>query len=168
MRVCSAKAITNRVSDSIANADVRPAPYMPTVRTPKTGGRMCRAAEASLKRLQVDSIDLFYQHRVDPKVTIEDVAGTVQELIKVGKVKHFGLSEAAAQTIRRAHACSPSQRSRVSIRFFIGARRRRSCRLSRNGTTEPVAAGTPPFLALGRAAPALCRCQGTRHRLRSV
>src|SRR5512144_512034 len=61
-------------------------------------------AEASLKRLQVDAIDLFYQHRVDPDVPIEDVAGAVKELIQEGKVKHFGLSEAGAQTIRRAHA----------------------------------------------------------------
>lgn len=61
-------------------------------------------AEASLRRLRTDSIDLFYQHRVDPEVPIEDVAGTVKELIAEGKVKHFGLSEAGAQTIRRAHA----------------------------------------------------------------
>lgn len=64
-------------------------------------------ADASLKRLQTDRIDLFYQHRVDPEVPIEDVAGTVQELIAVGKVKHFGLSEAGVQTIRRAHAVQP-------------------------------------------------------------
>ncbi len=64
-------------------------------------------AEASLKRLKVDTIDLFYQHRVDPAVPIEDVAGAVKELIKEGKVKHFGLSEAAAETIRRAHAVQP-------------------------------------------------------------
>ncbi|HLG83618.1 MAG TPA: aldo/keto reductase [Bradyrhizobium sp.] len=64
-------------------------------------------AEASLKRLKTDRIDLFYQHRVDPNVPIEDVAGAVQELIREGKVKHFGLSEAAAQTIRRAHAVQP-------------------------------------------------------------
>jgi aryl-alcohol dehydrogenase-like predicted oxidoreductase len=64
-------------------------------------------AEASLKRLKIDSIDLFYQHRVDPGVPIEDVAGTVKELIKEGKVKHFGLSEAGVKTIRRAHAVCP-------------------------------------------------------------
>ncbi len=63
-----------------------------------------RVAEESMKRLRVDVIDLFYQHRVDPKVPIEEVAGTVQDLIKEGKVKHFGLSEAGANTIRRAHA----------------------------------------------------------------
>ena len=64
-------------------------------------------AEASLKRLRTDMIDLFYQHRVDPNVPIEDVAGTVKELVDEGKVKHFGLSEAGAQTIRRAHAVQP-------------------------------------------------------------
>jgi len=64
-------------------------------------------AEASLKRLKTDRIDLFYQHRVDPDVPIEDVAGAVKDLIREGKVKHFGLSEAGAQTIRRAHAVQP-------------------------------------------------------------
>jgi aryl-alcohol dehydrogenase-like predicted oxidoreductase len=66
-----------------------------------------QVAEASLKRLKVDAIDLFYQHRVDPEVPIEDVAGAVKQLIQDGKVKHFGLSEAGAQTIRRAHAVQP-------------------------------------------------------------
>ena len=64
-------------------------------------------ADASLKRLKTDVIDLFYQHRVDPDVPIEDVAGTVRDLIEEGKVKHFGLSEAGVQTIRRAHAVQP-------------------------------------------------------------
>ncbi len=64
-------------------------------------------AEASLKRLETDVIDLFYQHRVDPNVPIEDVAGAVKDLIQAGKVRHFGLSEAGAQTIRRAHAVQP-------------------------------------------------------------
>ena len=64
-------------------------------------------AEASLRRLNIDTIDLFYQHRVDPSVPIEDVAGAVQELIQEGKVRHFGLSEAGVQTIRRAHAVQP-------------------------------------------------------------
>src|SRR6266513_2733633 len=64
-------------------------------------------AKASLKRLRTDMIDLFYQHRVDPDVPIEDVAGAVKDLIREGKVKHFGLSEAGAQTIRRAHAVQP-------------------------------------------------------------
>jgi len=64
-------------------------------------------AEASLKRLKIEAIDLYYQHRVDPQVPIEDVAGAVKELIREGKVKHFGLSEAGVQTIRRAHAVQP-------------------------------------------------------------
>jgi aryl-alcohol dehydrogenase-like predicted oxidoreductase len=66
-----------------------------------------QVAEGSLKRLRVDAIDLFYQHRVDPDVPIEDVAGAVKDLIREGKVKHFGLSEAAAKTIRRAHVVQP-------------------------------------------------------------
>jgi aryl-alcohol dehydrogenase-like predicted oxidoreductase len=66
-----------------------------------------KVAEASLKRLRIDAIDLFYQHRVDPDVPIEEVAGAVKELIQEGKVRHFGLSEAGVQTIRRAHAIQP-------------------------------------------------------------
>ena len=66
-----------------------------------------QVADAALKRLNTDVIDLFYQHRVDPDVPIEDVAGTVKDLIREGKVKHFGLSEAGARTIRRAHAVQP-------------------------------------------------------------
>ena len=70
-------------------------------------GQIRKAVEGSLKRLRVDVIDLLYQHRVDPSVPIEDVAGTVKNLIKEGKVKYFGLSEAGAQTIRKAHAVQP-------------------------------------------------------------
>ncbi len=70
-------------------------------------GHICEVVEASLKRLGVDHIDLLYQHRVDPQVPIEDVAGTVKDLIAAGKVKHFGLSEASAATIRKAHAVQP-------------------------------------------------------------
>jgi aryl-alcohol dehydrogenase-like predicted oxidoreductase len=69
--------------------------------------RIRQVAEASLKRLRTDRIDLFYQHRVDPNVPIEEVAGTVKDLIRDGKVKHFGLSEAGAQSIRRAHGVQP-------------------------------------------------------------
>jgi aryl-alcohol dehydrogenase-like predicted oxidoreductase len=69
--------------------------------------RIKAVAEASLKRLRVDAIDLFYQHRVDPEVPIEDVAGAVKELIQQGKVRHFGLSEAGVQTLRKAHAVQP-------------------------------------------------------------
>src|SRR5215468_8322791 len=69
--------------------------------------RIREVADASLKRLKTDRIDLFYQHRVDPNVPMEDVAGTVKDLIAKGKVKHFGLSEAGVQSIRRAHAVQP-------------------------------------------------------------
>ncbi len=80
--------------DSKAGMDSRPA-------------RIREVADASLKRLKTDRIDLFYQHRVDPNVPIEDVAGTVKDLIREGKVRHFGLSEAGVQSIRRAHAVQP-------------------------------------------------------------
>jgi len=79
-----------------------------------------QAVEGSLKRLKVDTIDLLYQHRVDPNVPIEDVAGTVKELIAEGKVKHFGLSEAGANTIRRAHAVQPV--AAVQSEYSIWAR----------------------------------------------
>ena len=69
--------------------------------------RIRQVADAALKRLRTDRIDLFYQHRVDPQVPMEDVAGTVKELIRQGKVKHFGLSEAGVDSIRRAHAVQP-------------------------------------------------------------
>ena len=75
-------------------------------------------AEASLKRLKTDFIDLFYQHRVDPEVAIEDVAGAVKELIQEGKVKHFGLSEPGVQTIRRAHAVQPVTAIQNELSFF--------------------------------------------------
>src|SRR5579862_5457324 len=69
--------------------------------------RIRQVAEESLKRLRVEAIELFYQHRVDPKVPIEDVAGTVKDLIRAGKVRHFGMSEAGIETIRRAHVVQP-------------------------------------------------------------
>jgi aryl-alcohol dehydrogenase-like predicted oxidoreductase len=75
--------------------------------------RIKRVVEASLKRLKVQTIDLLYQHRVDPNVPMEDVAGTAKELIQQGKVKHFGLSEAGAQSIRRAHAVQSASPVRV-------------------------------------------------------
>ncbi len=80
---------------------------MPTQGTDSTPERIRVVAEAALKRLKTDVIDLFYQHRVDPNVPIEDVAGTVKNLIQQGKVKYFGMSEAGAATIRRAHAVQP-------------------------------------------------------------
>jgi len=79
----------------------------PTSGTDSRPERIRAVADASLKRLRTDHLDLFYQHRVDPNVPIEDVAGAVKELIRAGKVKHFGLSEAGVQTIRRAHAVQP-------------------------------------------------------------
>lgn len=75
--------------------------------TNSSPGHIRKAVEGSLRRLKIDSIDLLYQHRVDPEVPIEDVAGTVKDLIGQGKVKHFGMSEAGVQTIRRAHAVQP-------------------------------------------------------------
>jgi aryl-alcohol dehydrogenase-like predicted oxidoreductase len=84
--------------------DGKPTPGTGTNSRPE---RIRQVAEASLKRLRVDAIDLFYQHRPDPAVPIEDVAGTVRELIQEGKVRHFGLSESDAGTIRRAHAVQP-------------------------------------------------------------
>src|SRR4051812_20712824 len=79
----------------------------PTLGTDSRPATIRAVAEAALKRLRTDRIDLFYQHRVDPNVPIEDVAGTVKDLIRQGKVKHFGLSEAGAKSIRRAHAVQP-------------------------------------------------------------
>ncbi|WP_272976853.1 aldo/keto reductase [Deinococcus geothermalis] len=84
--------------------DGRPSPQKGPNSHPE---RIRRVAEESLKRLRVDALDLFYQHRPDPQVPIEDVAGTVKELIQEGKVRHFGLSESDANTIRRAHAVQP-------------------------------------------------------------
>jgi aryl-alcohol dehydrogenase-like predicted oxidoreductase len=102
-------------------------------------------AEASLKRLRTDHIDLFYQHRVDPNVPIEDVAGTVKELIQQGKVKHFGLSEAGAQTIRRAHKVQPvtALQSEYSIWW-------REPEQSVLPTLEELGIGFIPFSPLGR------------------
>jgi aryl-alcohol dehydrogenase-like predicted oxidoreductase len=86
-----------------------------------------QVAEASLKRLKTDRIDLFYQHRVDPAVPIEDVAGAIKDLIKEGKVLHFGLSEASARTIRRAHAVQQLQQFRVNTLFGQGIQKRTVC-----------------------------------------
>src|ERR1700704_2576670 len=103
-----------------------------------------KVAEGSLKRLQVDSIDLFYQHRVDPNVPIEDVTGAVKELIKAGKVKHFGLSEPGAQTIRRAHGVQPvtAVQSEYSL-FYRGAE------AEILPTVEELGIGFVPFSPLG-------------------
>ena len=102
-------------------------------------------AEASLKRLNTDRIDLFYQHRVDPDVPIEDVAGAVKELISEGKVKHFGLSEAGVQTIRRAHAVQPV--AALQSEYSLWFRRPEEEVLP---AVEELGIGFVPFSPLGR------------------
>ncbi|HEX5837585.1 MAG TPA: aldo/keto reductase [Anaerolineales bacterium] len=104
-----------------------------------------QVAEASLRRLRVESIDLFYQHRVDPDVPIEEVAGAVRDLIQEGKVKHFGLSEASAETIRRAHAVQPvtALQSEYSLWF-------REPEAEILPALEELGIGFVPFSPLGR------------------
>jgi aryl-alcohol dehydrogenase-like predicted oxidoreductase len=104
-----------------------------------------QVAEASLKRLKVDVIDLFYQHRVDLNVPIEDVAGAVKELIQEGKVKHFGLSEAGAQTIRRAHAVQPV--TALQSEYSLWWRQLEEAVLP---TLEELGIGFVPFSPLGK------------------
>jgi aryl-alcohol dehydrogenase-like predicted oxidoreductase len=104
-----------------------------------------QVAEASLKRLKTNVIDLFYQHRVDPGVPIEDVAGAVKDLIRAGKVKHFGLSEAGAQTIRRAHAVQPV--TALQSEYSIWWREPEAKVLP---TLEELGIGFVPFSPLGR------------------
>jgi aryl-alcohol dehydrogenase-like predicted oxidoreductase len=102
-------------------------------------------AEASLKRLKTDTIDLLYQHRVDPAVPIEDVAGTVKDLIRQGKVKHFGMSEAGVKTIRRAHAVQPV--AAVQSEYSLWWRRPEQELLP---TLEELGIGFVPFSPLGK------------------
>ena len=104
-----------------------------------------QVAEGSLKRLKVDAIDLFYQHRVDPDVPIEDVAGAVKDLIQEGKVKHFGLSEAGAQTIRRAHTVQPV--TAVQSEYSLWTRDPEAEVLP---TLEELGIGFVPYSPLGR------------------
>lgn len=104
-----------------------------------------RVAEGSLKRLRVEVIDLFYQHRVDPNVPIEDVAGAVKDLIQEGKVRHFGLSEAAAKTIRRAHAVQPV--AAVQSEYSLWWRRPEEEVLP---TCEELGIGFVPYSPLGK------------------
>jgi len=104
-----------------------------------------QVAEGSLKRLRVDAIDLFYQHRVDLNVPIEDVAGAVKELIQEGKVKHFGLSEASAQTIRRAHAVQPVAALQSEYSLFW-----REPEETVMSTLEELGIGFVPFSPLGK------------------
>jgi aryl-alcohol dehydrogenase-like predicted oxidoreductase len=107
--------------------------------------RIRAVAEGSLKRLRVETIDLFYQHRVDPKVSIEDVAGAVKDLIAQGKVKHFGLSEAGAPTIRRAHAIQPV--AAIQSEYSIWWREPEAAVLP---LCEELGIGFVPFSPLGR------------------
>jgi aryl-alcohol dehydrogenase-like predicted oxidoreductase len=107
--------------------------------------RIRQVADASLKRLRVDAIDLFYQHRVDPAVPIEDVAGAVKDLIKEGKVKHFGLSEASARTIRRANAVQPV--TAVQSEYSLWWREPEKEILP---TCEELGIGFVPFSPLGK------------------
>ena len=104
-----------------------------------------QVADASLKRLRTDTIDLFYQHRVDPNVPIEDVAGAVKDLIQVGKVKHFGLSEAGVKTIRRAHAVQPV--AAVQSEYSVWWRRPEDELLP---ALEELGVGFVPFSPLGK------------------
>jgi len=104
-----------------------------------------QVAEASLKRLRTDVIDLFYQHRVDPDVPIEDVAGAVKDLIQEGKVKHFGLSEPGVKTIRRAHAVQPI--AAVQSEYSLWWRRPESELLP---TLEELGIGLVPYSPLGK------------------
>src|SRR6266852_5491666 len=104
-----------------------------------------QVAEGSLKRLKVDAIDLFYQHRVDPEVPIEDVAGAVKDLIQKGKVKHFGLSEAAAKTIRRAHSVQPV--TAVQSEYSLWTRTPEAEVLP---TLEELGIGFVPYSPLGK------------------
>ena len=105
-----------------------------------------RVAEASLKRLRVEAIDLFYQHRPDPNVPMEEVAGAVQDLIRAGKVKHFGLSEASADLIRRAHAVQPVTALQSEYSIWWRAIEENSV-LS---TCEELGIGLVPYSPLGR------------------
>ncbi len=107
--------------------------------------RIKQVAEASLKRLKIDAIDLFYQHRVDPDVPIEAVAGAVKDLIQQGKVKHFGLSEAGAKTIRRAHAVQPI--TAVQSEYSLWTRGPEAEVLP---TLEELRIGFVPYSPLGR------------------
>jgi aryl-alcohol dehydrogenase-like predicted oxidoreductase len=104
-----------------------------------------RSVDASLKRLRTDTIDLLYQHRVDPNVPIEDVAGTVKELIAAGKARHFGLSEAGVQTIRRAHAVQPV--TAVQSEYSLWWREPEEAILP---TLEELGVGFVPFSPLGK------------------
>ena len=118
----------------------------PTVGLDSRPEQIKRVAEASLKRLRVEAIDLFYQHRPDPNVPMEEVAGAVQDLIREGKVKHFGLSEASAEQIRRAHAVQPVAALQSEYSIWWRA-------IEENGVLaacEELGVGLVPYSPLGR------------------
>ena len=125
------------------DADGKPSPQSGLNSRPE---RIRQVAEASLKRLRLETIDLFYQHRMDPNVPIEDVAGTVGELIREGKVRHFGLSESDAETIRRAHTVQPV--AAIQSEYSIWWRT-----IEHNGVLaacEELGIGFVPYSPLGR------------------
>jgi aryl-alcohol dehydrogenase-like predicted oxidoreductase len=133
--------IATKFGFDLSGSDKRPGPA-PVNSRPE---RIKQAVEGSLKRLKVDTIDLLYQHRVDPNVPIEDVAGTVKELIQAGKVKHFGLSEAGAKTIRRAHAVQPV--TALQSEYSLWWRKPEAEVLP---TLEELGIGLVPYSPLGR------------------
>jgi aryl-alcohol dehydrogenase-like predicted oxidoreductase len=116
-----------------------------TIGTDSRPEQIRRVADASLKRLRTDVIDLFYQHRVDPNVPVEDVAGAVGELVQAGKVRHFGLSEAGAETIRRAHAVHPVTALQSEYSLWT-----RDPELEVLPTCAELGIGFVPFSPLGR------------------
>jgi len=125
--------------------DIDPVERKPRGRVTSRPEVIKQVVEGSLHRLGVESIDLYYQHRVDPQVPIEDVAGAVKELIEAGKVKHFGMSEAAAGTIRRAHAVQPV--TAVQSEYSLWWRRPEEAVLS---TCEELGIGFVPYSPLGK------------------
>jgi aryl-alcohol dehydrogenase-like predicted oxidoreductase len=125
--------------------DIDPVERKPRGRVTSRPEVIKRVVEGSMQRLSVDTIDLYYQHRVDPDVPIEDVAGAVKELIEAGKVKHFGMSEAAAPTIRRAHAVQPV--AAVQSEYSLWWRRPEEGVLA---ACEELGIGFVPFSPLGK------------------
>ena len=125
--------------------DIDPVERKPRGRVTSRPEVIKQVVDGSLQRLQVDAIDLYYQHRVDPKVPIEDVAGAVKELIQAGKVKHFGMSEAAAGTIRRAHAVQPV--TAIQSEYSLWWRRPEEAVLP---ACEELGIGFVPYSPLGK------------------
>ena len=133
---------TDSVISSSSRLAGKPAPATGLDSRPE---QIKRVADAALKRLRVDAIDLFYQHRVDPDVPIEDVAGAVKDLIQAGKVRHFGLSEAAPATIRRGHAVQPV--TAIQSEYSLWWRDREADALP---VCEELGIGFVPYSPLGK------------------